>query len=272
MPDAEHLPPSRRRGRWLRRSWRSSSAGSHGHRPLPSLSFSANTLRAKTSAGASKAAALKLAGSMAFVAAALSLGSASAVAQSLGEPEYVDPCGSFACLDPAPTVSAPLLARVGDGKNPLPGNLAGSPDQIAVQLEWSATDPDGIREFHLERNSWGLGWTPLQGVSSRKDAMNPDREHGSISTLLQAPDIPHQFRVRAVDTAGYTSAWVYSGMIGAYDDDSPKFRYTGDPATGDPATPGWRKLFDPFFLGGSVSVTTSPISGASFSCQCRYIA
>jgi hypothetical protein len=269
MSDAEHLPPSRRRGRWLRRSSRSSAADSHGHVPLPSLTLSAKALKTRASAVAPKTAALKLTGLVVVLAGALSLSSASAVAQSLGRPEYVDPCAHLACLDPAPAVSAPVLTGVGDPLNPLPGAGGGSSGQIAVQLNWTATDPNEIREFHLERNAWGLGWTPLQGFSSVKDPTDPSTQRGSINTLLQAPGIPYQFRVRAVDAAGNTSAWVYSGMIGAYDDSSPKFGYAGDPDVGDPATPGWKTVFDQFSLGGSVKVNSGGHAG--LSCKCRYI-
>lgn len=229
MPDAEHLPPSPRRGRWLSRSWRS----------------------------------------MALVAAALSLSSATAAAQSLGKPEYVDPCQNTACLDPAPQVRAPRLDEVGDDLNPLLNAGPGSPSHISIRLEWSATALSGeIKEFHLEKNSWGLGWSPVSGISSFT-GFNANERVGMAELSLQAPDIPHQFRVRAVDTHGHTSAWAYSGMIGAYDESSGLIYY--HPSTSRQWRAPWNTQYMQYRLGGSRKYT-STAGQASFSFQGRYVA
>jgi hypothetical protein len=236
------------------------------------MNLSTDTIKASAIAVAPKTAALKAAGLAILLAlASLALSTATAAAQPLGEPEYVDPCQNTACLDPAPQVSAPRLVQVGDPLKPLPGAGGGSPGHIAIRLQWSATDDRAVSHFHLEKNSWGLGWSPVSGVSSFTGFTANERV-GFAELSLQAPGIPHQFRVKAVDTDGNTSAWAYSGMIGAYDDSSPKFQYAGDPGFGDPATPGWSNVPDQFSLGGSVKVATHPASRVSFSCSCRYIA
>jgi hypothetical protein len=144
---------------------------------------------------------------------------------------------AMAQLSEAPTVSAPQVAFG-------PGRVTStSPKRIPILVTWSASDPDAIHRMHLQMMADGGPWTDvlLQGVPT------------SFSRAL-AFGRTFNFRVRATDRQGNTSAWATGtpfDIVAVQENDVTAF------------SDDWRIASDSRFFGGSARYTTTFRAGAT---------
>lgn len=140
----------------------------------------------------------------------------------------------------APRATAPL-ARLGTG-------LFGD-----VRLTWTGSDAgSGIDRYEISRSTDGGGWVAL-GSS-----------HGAATTVHAATAHTYRFRVRAIDWAGNTGAW----MLGS------TFKVTGITESSSAVTfsRSWTLRTDPRWWGGRERSTSTAGATASVSFNGRSFA
>ncbi len=145
-----------------------------------------------------------------------------------------------------PTVTQPRRGFV-------PGTAVTS-GLVALRVPWSGSDAtSGIARYELARSTDGGAWTTISTTLT-----SPTTEL-RLATLHS-----YAFRVRAIDKAGNTGAWVASASfrVGRFSEFNPTIRYSGS----------WTTVTSFVYWGGGAKKTTRAGAQASITFAGRSVA
>ena len=114
-----------------------------------------------------------------------------------------------------------------------------------VRTSWSATDPDGIARYAVQRSVDGGAWANVSLPTATTRAISQSLRYGHR----------YQYRVRATDKLGHTSAWIPGRAFVPRIYQQTTTRFTSAWA--------WKTVSTSLASGGSLKY--QPYSGADFS-------